>query len=87
VPGFFVFPAQACVLRVESYFQLLNGELNKMVAKPQIVAKFAELGAEPLRGTPIAPPPSSSPTRTNGGGSSAPASRSTSALPVARGFS
>jgi tripartite-type tricarboxylate transporter receptor subunit TctC len=32
--------------------QLLNAELNKMIAKPQIVAKFAELGAEPLRGTP-----------------------------------
>jgi tripartite-type tricarboxylate transporter receptor subunit TctC len=24
---------------------------NKMIAKPQIVAKFAELGAEPLGGT------------------------------------
>jgi tripartite-type tricarboxylate transporter receptor subunit TctC len=32
--------------------RLLNAELNKMVAKPQIVAKFAELGAEPLSGTP-----------------------------------
>jgi len=32
--------------------QLLNAELNKMVAKPQIVTKFAELGAEPLGGTP-----------------------------------
>jgi tripartite-type tricarboxylate transporter receptor subunit TctC len=32
--------------------QLLNAELNKMVAKPQTVAKFAELGAEPLSGTP-----------------------------------
>jgi tripartite-type tricarboxylate transporter receptor subunit TctC len=32
--------------------QTLNAELNKMVAKPQIVAKFAELGAEPLGGTP-----------------------------------
>jgi tripartite-type tricarboxylate transporter receptor subunit TctC len=32
--------------------QLLNAELNKMVAKPQIVAKFADLGAEPLGGTP-----------------------------------
>jgi len=30
----------------------LNAELNKMIAKPQIVAKFAELGAEPLGGTP-----------------------------------
>jgi tripartite-type tricarboxylate transporter receptor subunit TctC len=30
----------------------LNVELNKMIAKPQIVAKFAELGAEPLGGTP-----------------------------------
>ena len=32
--------------------QLLNAELNKMIAKPQIVAKFAQLGAEPLGGTP-----------------------------------
>jgi tripartite-type tricarboxylate transporter receptor subunit TctC len=32
--------------------RLLNTELNKMVAKPQIVAKFAELGAEPLSGSP-----------------------------------
>ncbi|HYN12073.1 MAG TPA: tripartite tricarboxylate transporter substrate binding protein [Burkholderiales bacterium] len=32
--------------------QRLNAELNKMVAKPQVVAKFAELGAEPLSGTP-----------------------------------
>ncbi|HET9352348.1 MAG TPA: tripartite tricarboxylate transporter substrate binding protein [Burkholderiales bacterium] len=32
--------------------QLLNAELNKMIAKPQIVAKFAELGAEPLDGAP-----------------------------------
>jgi tripartite-type tricarboxylate transporter receptor subunit TctC len=32
--------------------QLLNAELNKMVTKPQIVTKFAELGAEPLGGTP-----------------------------------
>ncbi len=30
---------------------LLNAELNKMISKPQIVAKFAELGAEPLGGT------------------------------------
>jgi len=30
----------------------LNAELNKMISKPQIVAKFAELGAEPLGGTP-----------------------------------
>ncbi|HUQ75558.1 MAG TPA: tripartite tricarboxylate transporter substrate binding protein [Burkholderiales bacterium] len=30
----------------------LNDELNKMVAKPAMVAKFAELGAEPLGGTP-----------------------------------
>ena len=29
----------------------LNAELNRMVAKPAIVAKFAELGAEPLGGT------------------------------------
>jgi tripartite-type tricarboxylate transporter receptor subunit TctC len=35
-----------------SVVQLLNAELNKMVAKPQIVTKFAELGAEPLGGTP-----------------------------------
>lgn len=32
--------------------QLINAELNKVVAKPQIIAKFAELGAEPLGGTP-----------------------------------
>ena len=32
--------------------QLLNAELNKMIVKPQIVTKFAELGAEPLSGTP-----------------------------------
>ena len=32
--------------------QLLNAEPNKMVAKPQIVTKFAELGAKPLGGTP-----------------------------------
>jgi len=31
--------------------QALNLELNKMIAKPQIVAKFAKLGAEPLGGT------------------------------------
>jgi len=35
-----------------SVVQLLNAELNRMVAKPPIVAKFAELGAEPLSGTP-----------------------------------
>jgi tripartite-type tricarboxylate transporter receptor subunit TctC len=35
-----------------SIVQLLNAELNKMIAKPQIVAKFAELGAEPIGGTP-----------------------------------
>ncbi len=29
----------------------LNAELNRMISKPQIVAKFAELGAEPLGGT------------------------------------
>jgi tripartite-type tricarboxylate transporter receptor subunit TctC len=34
-----------------SVVQLLNAELNKMIAKPSIVAKFAELGAEPLGGT------------------------------------
>ena len=32
--------------------QLLNAELNRMVAKPQIVAKLSELGAEPLGSTP-----------------------------------
>ena len=32
--------------------QTLNAELNRMIAKPQIVAKFADLGAEPLGGTP-----------------------------------
>src|SRR5262245_43103934 len=30
----------------------LNAEVNRMIAKPAIVAKFAELGAEPLGGTP-----------------------------------
>jgi tripartite-type tricarboxylate transporter receptor subunit TctC len=35
-----------------SVLQLLNAELNKMVAKPAIVARFAELGAEPLGGPP-----------------------------------
>ena len=32
--------------------QALNREINRMVARPAIVAKFAELGAEPLGGTP-----------------------------------
>ncbi|HEY3074782.1 MAG TPA: tripartite tricarboxylate transporter substrate binding protein [Burkholderiales bacterium] len=32
--------------------QTLNAELNRMIAKPQIVAKLSELGAEPLGGTP-----------------------------------
>jgi tripartite-type tricarboxylate transporter receptor subunit TctC len=32
--------------------QLLNAELNRMITKPQIVARFAELGAEPLGGSP-----------------------------------
>ena len=32
--------------------QTLNVELNRMIAKPQIVAKLSELGAEPLGGTP-----------------------------------
>ena len=32
--------------------QTLNAEINRMIAKPAIVAKFAELGAEPLGGTP-----------------------------------
>jgi tripartite-type tricarboxylate transporter receptor subunit TctC len=31
---------------------MLNAELNKMIAKPAIVAKFQELGAEPMGGTP-----------------------------------
>jgi tripartite-type tricarboxylate transporter receptor subunit TctC len=30
----------------------LNAEMNRMVAKPAMVTKFAELGAEPLGGTP-----------------------------------
>jgi tripartite-type tricarboxylate transporter receptor subunit TctC len=30
----------------------LNSEINKMIAKPAIVTKFAELGAEPLGGSP-----------------------------------
>ncbi len=30
----------------------LNAELNRMITKPAIVARFAELGAEPLGGTP-----------------------------------
>jgi tripartite-type tricarboxylate transporter receptor subunit TctC len=30
----------------------LNAEINRMIAKPAMVAKFAELGAEPLGGTP-----------------------------------
>lgn len=29
----------------------LNADLEQMIAKPQIVATFAELGAEPLGGT------------------------------------
>jgi tripartite-type tricarboxylate transporter receptor subunit TctC len=32
--------------------QTLNAELNKMIAKPQIIAKLVELGAEPLGGAP-----------------------------------
>ena len=32
--------------------QTLNAELNRMIAKPQIVTKLSELGAEPLGGTP-----------------------------------
>ena len=32
--------------------RVLNSEINKMVTKPAIVAKFAELGAEPLGGSP-----------------------------------
>ena len=31
---------------------LLNAEINKMIAKPAIVAKFQELGAEPMSGSP-----------------------------------
>ena len=30
----------------------LNAELNKMIVKPAIVARFQELGAEPMGGTP-----------------------------------
>jgi len=32
--------------------QALNAELNRMIAKPQVVAKLIELGAEPLGGMP-----------------------------------
>ena len=32
--------------------QLLNAELNKLIAKPAIVTRFQELGAEPMGGTP-----------------------------------
>jgi tripartite-type tricarboxylate transporter receptor subunit TctC len=32
--------------------RMLNAELARMAAKPAVVAKFAELGAEPLGGTP-----------------------------------
>jgi tripartite-type tricarboxylate transporter receptor subunit TctC len=32
--------------------QTLNAELNRMIAKPQVVAKLVELGAEPLGGMP-----------------------------------
>lgn len=32
--------------------KLLNGEVNRMIAKPAMVTRFAELGAEPLGGTP-----------------------------------
>jgi len=32
--------------------RLLNAELNKMIAKPAIAARFQELGAEPMGGTP-----------------------------------
>ena len=31
---------------------LLNAEINKMIAKPAIVTKFQELGAEPMGGSP-----------------------------------
>jgi tripartite-type tricarboxylate transporter receptor subunit TctC len=30
----------------------LNAEINKIIAKPSVVQRFAELGAEPLGGTP-----------------------------------
>jgi tripartite-type tricarboxylate transporter receptor subunit TctC len=33
---------------------MLNAELNKMITKPAIVAKFQELGAEPMGGSPEA---------------------------------
>lgn len=33
---------------------LLNAEVNRMIAKPAIVAKFQELGAEPMGGSPEA---------------------------------
>ena len=32
--------------------KFLNAELNKMIAKPAVVARFQELGAEPMGGTP-----------------------------------
>jgi len=32
--------------------KFLNGELNKMIVKPTVVARFQELGAEPMGGTP-----------------------------------
>jgi tripartite-type tricarboxylate transporter receptor subunit TctC len=32
--------------------RLLNAEVNKMIARPAIVTRFNELGAEPLGGTP-----------------------------------
>jgi tripartite-type tricarboxylate transporter receptor subunit TctC len=36
----------------QEVIRVLNTEINRMIAKPQIVAKFADLGAEPLGGTP-----------------------------------
>jgi tripartite-type tricarboxylate transporter receptor subunit TctC len=35
----------------QEIMRTLNTELNRMIAKPAIVAKFAELGAEPLGGS------------------------------------
>jgi tripartite-type tricarboxylate transporter receptor subunit TctC len=31
--------------------RFLNAELNKMIAKPALVTRFQELGAEPMGGT------------------------------------
>jgi tripartite-type tricarboxylate transporter receptor subunit TctC len=32
--------------------RFLNAELNRMIAKPTVIARFQELGAEPMGGTP-----------------------------------